>query len=149
MAIWEHFHSLYEAMAAINIGFFAFPRLSRPFLREEERRWRVLCELVGPDHKQYRSVERGARRFNLERRQLETTNDQVRAYCLAIGILAIGMLCFATARAEDAAMPVLAWGATFVMATPAIVMFGLNSKARCRLANLAVERRQLEQGAML
>jgi len=108
----------------------------------------MLRNSVAPEHHAHLRIESEARHFNVERRRLEATIDRVRGYCLVIGTFAAGMLCFATARADELADPVVAWGSVVVMVTPPVVMFGLNNTARYKLSGFAVIRRQLELEVM-
>jgi hypothetical protein len=144
---WQHFHSAFEALAALNVALFTFPGLRHPVITGEAKRWNSLRRSVKIDNPAYVSVAEAAILFSKTRVALEEEYDTVRRFCLAAGVLATAMLLVATGLAEDEAQPVVAWGTVGIAILPAIILYGKNRGAQARLGALSVLRLSLQNKA--
>jgi hypothetical protein len=141
---WQHFHSAFEAMAALNVALFTFPGLRQPLFTAEVRRWNSLLRSVKFNNCAYVRVAEAAILFSKTRQSLEEEYNAVRCCCLAAGVLSTFMLMVATALAEDEARPAFAWGTVIVTILPAIILYGKNRSSRSRLEELSKLRLDLQ-----
>ena len=145
---WYHYHTAFELLAGANLALFAIPGFRRPAIDAEEGRWASLLAAVEPGQRWYPEILKGRSEFRRVTRGLEQETDTVRGFCLAAAVLCTAMLLLATARAEIQPEPVVPWIAIVVALLPAIILFGLDAIARCRLRQSSGVRRSLENEAV-
>lgn len=143
--IWANYQSAFQLVVGANLAIAALPPLGQPALDAERRRWESLLRLASIEHERHAEVRAGMVEFAAARRELERQVDSVRKACWWLATAATGVLLFATYFADSEVNIFIATVTIVVGALPALVLVGLNRRARNRLGASSGARRGLEK----
>jgi hypothetical protein len=86
---WLDFHTLYEALAAINVALYAVPELRRQsWLDHETANWEKLMKGACPSHPRLPDAHEAYNAFEEARIEIETKKESIRSYCAWMALLA-------------------------------------------------------------